>query len=257
MAFPPDLEPVPRNPRALYLTAAILVGVMVLGAVLILSAYNRYASEKAQDDRPAFVGRLMKHMAPLVRLQDGSTVDLFDLNGKVHILHAVSLRNPETFELELEIVRRALEQREEEPDFAVVSLVIDPGPHDNVVDVLTRAAEGLGAELPRWWVVTADPTLLHPFLKDRFQGTQLPELKDGVWTYDSTLILIDRNRHIRHAVVPQESGGRPFVTPFNFKLAAAWDADGISTGTERSNVEQLEFLLNQTIDRLLEEEFKP
>ena len=43
---------------------------------------------------------------------------------------------------------------------------------------------------------------------------------------------------------------------FDFDQAAAWDAKGAKTGTEHSNVEQLEILINRTIDKLLAEPFK-
>ena len=46
------------------------------------------------------------------------------------------------------------------------------------------------------------------------------------------------------------------IATFDFEQAAAWDAKGAKTGTEHSNVEQLEILLNHTIDKLLAEPFK-
>ncbi|NJM36854.1 MAG: hypothetical protein HC845_02695 [Akkermansiaceae bacterium] len=69
--------------------------------------------------------------------------------------------------------------------------------------------------------------------------------------------MIDKNGHIRRAVVPQKRGGPPFVATFDFAQAASWDAKGAKTGTERNNAQELEFLLNATIDKLLEEPFKP
>ncbi len=48
--------------------------------------------------------------------------------------------------------------------------------------------------------------------------------------------------------------GPPFIATFDFEQAADWDAGDILTGTEHTNVAQLEILLNNTIDKLLAEE---
>jgi hypothetical protein len=40
-------------------------------------------------------------------------------------------------------------------------------------------------------------------------------------------------------------------------LSAGWDAKGVKTGTDRTNVEELEQLLIKTIDELLAEPVKP
>ena len=55
-------------------------------------------------------------------------------------------------------------------------------------------------------------------------------------------------------MVPQKQGGPPFVATFDFQQAAAWDAQGAKTGTDRNNVGELEHLLNRTIDKLLVEQ---
>ena len=58
-------------------------------------------------------------------------------------------------------------------------------------------------------------------------------------------------RRIRRAVVPQQRGGPPYVADFDFDEAAGFDARGVKTGNDRTNVRQLEFLLETTIDTLL------
>ena len=54
--------------------------------------------------------------------------------------------------------------------------------------------------------------------------------------------------------MPQKQGGPPFIATFDFQQAAAWDAKGAKTGTDRNNLQELEHLLNQTIDKLLVEQ---
>jgi hypothetical protein len=79
----------------------------------------------------------------------------------------------------------------------------------------------------------------------------LPYEKDGVWEYDRSLFLIDKNRHVRKAVVPQKRGGTPYVASFDFERSQKWDEEGLTTRTDKTNIEQLELLLGQTIEVLL------
>ena len=85
----------------------------------------------------------------------------------------------------------------------------------------------------------------------------MPHQKDGKWIYDSSITLVDRDRHIRRAVVPQKRGGQSYVAAFDFDQAAEWDAKGVKTGIDKTNTEQLEFLLNQTIEELLAQPATP
>jgi hypothetical protein len=57
-------------------------------------------------------------------------------------------------------------------------------------------------------------------------------------------------------VVPQKQGGPPFIATFDFEQAATWDAKGAKTGTANTNAQELEALLNATIDKLLAEPVK-
>ena len=97
---------------------------------------------------------------------------------------------------------------------------------------------------------------MHNFIKNELKATLYPNELKGKWEYDSSIVLIDKNGHIRRAVVPQKRGGPPFIATFDFEQAAAWDAKGAKTGTEHNNLEQLEILLNHTIDKLLAEPFQ-
>jgi hypothetical protein len=85
----------------------------------------------------------------------------------------------------------------------------------------------------------------------------LPHLEEGQWKYDTSLVLVDRNLKLRKAVVPQQRGGPPFVTGFDFSQAALWDEKGIKTGTERNNVAELQYLLENTVEILLNETMRP
>lgn len=254
--IPEHLEPVPRDPVKLRRTAWILVGIMIVGGAVILTAYNRWAKKHADDNRPAIITRLTKEKDLPVLRQDASRAGLFDLNGKVSIAHTISISQPETSAIPVEVVKRLVKHYADNPDFVVTSLVLDPGPPETAAATLATAAGTLGAELPKWWVATTEPEVLHKYVKKEFKATLLPRQVDGRWVHDTSLVLIDRNRHIRHAVVPQKRGGEKFVATFDFDQATDWDKRGVKTGTDLTNAEQLEALLIETIDILLAEPFQ-
>ncbi|MFT4175847.1 MAG: hypothetical protein QM627_04255 [Luteolibacter sp.] len=254
---PVYLEPAERDPKKLRRTAFILVGLMIVGGVAILTAYNRWSAAKVQDDRPAFIARLTgERDLPVVR-QDGSRAGIYELRGKVNIIQVVSASQPETAKPSSEVMQRLAKHYAGNPDFVLVTLVLDPGPAEEAKNAVSTAAERLGATLPQWWVGTNLPELLHKYVKKELQANEFPHLQDGVWKYDTSLVVVDKNRHIRRGVVHQHRGGPPFVATFDFDLAAKWDARGVKTGTDLTNSQQLETLLIQTIDALLAEPYQP
>jgi hypothetical protein len=251
---PQHFEPAVRDPRKLRRTAWILVAIMIIGGVLILRAYDRFAADKAHDDRPAFVAnRLTKEKDLRVIRQDGSQAELFDLAGKISVVHSVSAERPETAALTAEVIGRIAARYADEPDVAIVSLVLDPVEPELVTAQLAAAADSLGAALPQWWVATTDPLVVRKWVKKEFKASVTPHQRDGAWVFDTSVVLVDRNRHLRRAVVPQKQGGPPYTANFDFDQAAEWDARLVKTGTDRSNVEELEALLIRTIDQLLAE----
>jgi cytochrome oxidase Cu insertion factor (SCO1/SenC/PrrC family) len=258
--MPPNhqpLEPVTPDPRKLWLTAAILVVVMVVGGWLVLKAYNTYSQKHSSNDRAAMnTNRLTPEKdLPLVR-QDGTRADLLDLSGKVILIQTISSADPSISARTNAVMSRVSEKYAGQGDCALVTLVLDPGPPEKAKDSLSAAAAVLGAKLPQWWVGTNDPKLLHKYVKKEFKASFFPHQKEGKWIFDTSIVLVDRNGVIRQPVVPQKRGGSPYVGPFDFDQAASWDERGVKTGTERTNLEELEGLLIKTIDDLLAEPVK-
>ena len=249
----PSLEPAIRDPKKLRNTALILVGMMILGGVLILNAYEKWSLGKAQDDRPAVTYRITKERDLRMLRQDGQTVDIADLRGKVIALHVISLRDPEAAARSLAVMKRLAADRATTDNFQLISLIVDPIPADQLVKTLTDTAAAQGMALPKWWLGSNEPKTLHKFIKNELKANTYPNETSGKWDYDASIVLIDGDGHIRRAVVPQKQGGPPFIATFDFEQAAEWDAKGVKTGTDRNNVEQLEILLNTTIDKLLTE----
>jgi cytochrome oxidase Cu insertion factor (SCO1/SenC/PrrC family) len=253
----PSLEPAIRDPKKLRNTAWILVAIMILGGSLILFSYEQWSKKQAKDDRPAVIYRITPERDLRMLRQDGRTVDLVNLRGKVIVLNVFSRRDPEASVRSLEVMKRLAATYANHDQFALVSLIIDPIPSDQLLESLQETATAQGMNLPLWWLGSNEPKTLHKFIKNELKATIYPHENEGKWEYDSSVVLIDKNGHLRRAVVPQKQGGPPFVATFDFEQALVWDAKKVLTGTDRSNAEELEHLLTQTLDRLLTEPYKP
>ncbi len=246
------MEPVTPDPKKLYRTAFILLAIMVVGGIVILKAYEKRSKEGARDDRPSLLTKISETKDLTFVRQDGEISDLMALKGKVLVVQ--SSPRSEKDEVTSGIMKRLSEKYAENEEFALVTLMLDPGPADGLVGELQAKAKELGAKLPKWTVGANERESLHKFIKNEFKASMLPYERDGEWFYDRSLVLIDQERHVRRAVVPQKRGGAAYVASFDFEQAAKWDLEGIKTGTENSNVEQLEILLIDTIDTVLNEE---
>ena len=257
MPLPADAEPAVRDPKKLNRTAWTLVAIMIAGGWLVLKAYEKWAVKQSADDRPSIVHRIQKERDLRVIRQDGKTADLFDLRGHAFAIHVVSLRDPEVSARSLAVMKRLAEKYAGNADFRLVSLVVDPIPAGEIVSTLEKAAETHGMKLPQWWLGGNEPETLHKFIRNELKPSVPPHEEDGKWVFDPAIVLVDKNGHLRRAVIPQKQGGPPFVATFDFDQAAQWDAEGKKTGTELSNEAQLEVLLETTIDKLLAEPFEP
>lgn len=218
---------------------------------MIFTAYERFARNANQDGRPSYVGEL-RYNLPVLR-QDGVRIGFEELQGKVWVLNSVSVSQPESCHLAVRVMQELSKKYRDNPDVVLISLVIDPGDPEQAAVKLKKEAERQGAKLPQWWMVTTEPVVLHKYLKDKCKLGMLPHQEEGKWVYDTSLVLVDRNLKLRKAVVPQQRGGPPYVTGFDFSQAASWDAKGIKTGTERSNVREMQKLLEDTLEFLLHE----
>lgn len=252
----PSLEPAVRDPKKLRNTAFVLVAIIFLGGWLVLKAYDKWSLQQAPDERPAIIYRITPERDLRMLRQDGKIVDLVNLRGKVIAVNVMSLRDPQAAELSMAVMKRLAVSRAETQDFNLVSLVVDPLPSEKLLTRLAETAATQSIKLPQWWLGGNEPKTLHKFIKNELKANTYPNEANGKWLYDSSIVLIDKNGHIRRAVVPQKQGGPPYIATFDFEQAAAWDAKGAKTGTAHSNAEQLEILLNHTIDKLLAEPFQ-
>ena len=250
-----DLEPVVPDPKKLRRTAWILVAIMIVGGFVILKAYGKRTQEAKSDDRPNFVTQISERKDLTFMRQDGKVTDLMSLKGKVLVVQSLPLAQPDGFSTD--VMKRLAGEYAGNEDLALVTLLLDPGPAEALTGQLQAAAAGLDAELPQWVVGSTEKETLHKFIKNEFKANMLPHEDGGKWIYDGSLVLIDRNRHVRRAVVPKVKVDQPDVVssnrvvPFDFRQAAEWDEKGLITGTNLSNVQRMEELLGETIATLL------
>lgn len=250
-----DLEPVVPDPKKLRRTAWILVAIMIVGGFVILTAYEKRTKEGSRDDRPSFVTQVSKEKDLSFIRQDGKVVELMSLKGKVLVVQTLPQAQPD--EMTVAVMKRLAEKFSGNEDVVLVTFVIDPGSAEGLTAQLQAVATDLGAELPQWVVGSNQRQTLHKFIKNEFKANMLPHEAEGVWKYDRSLVLIDRNRHVRRAVIPQKRGGAAYVAAFDFEQAQEWDKKGIKTGTDLSNTEQMEALITNTIGTLLAEKIQP
>ena len=252
-----DLEPVVPDPKKLRRTAWILVAIMILGGFVILKAYEKRAKEATGDDRPSFVTQISKTKDLTFMRQDGKVTDLISLKGKVLVVQSLPQAQPDA--RATGVMKRLADEYSDNGDVVLVTLLLDPAVAEDLPAQLQAVAADLGAELPQLVVGSNEQKTLHRFIKNEFKANMLPHEEGGKWVYDGSLVLIDRNRHVRRAVVPKVKIGEPGVVSsnqvvtFDFGQAAAWDEKGLMTGTDLSNVERMEERLGETIATLLAE----
>lgn len=242
-AAPQHLEPAVRDPRKLRNTALILVALIFVSAIGIFLAYVQLSKNQNSATRPHIVGRLNENLG--VIRQDGLATGFEPLDGKVWVAAAVCVNQPDSWKRSREVMQRLSKHYGNNPDFHLVCITVDPD--KETPEMLAKAAQDLGAKLPQWWFVAAGREFTHKYLKDKFLLGSMPREVDGKWEYNPKIIVVDRNRHLRTGKVGKAS------IEFDFDAAAKWDAEGKNKGIDKSNVEQMEDVLIQTIDTVMTE----
>jgi cytochrome oxidase Cu insertion factor (SCO1/SenC/PrrC family) len=240
------LEPAVRDPRQLRRTAFILLTVMLVSGVGVLVAYLKLAERQAADETPSFKGRIEKNLR--VWRQDEKEADLSELDGQVYVIAPVLFSKPEGWKHTREVLERLSKHYADRKDFHIVCLTVDP--ENETPKLLTGFANELGATLPQWWLGGAREESIHKFLKNILKMETIPYKKDGEWVYDGTLVIVDRDRHIRKGSV--RSGTRSRLdAKFDFEAAADWDAKHSPAEDPNRVSTDLENLLLQVVDYVL------
>ncbi|MEJ6572801.1 MAG: hypothetical protein QNL01_15870 [Akkermansiaceae bacterium] len=197
-----DLEPAERNPAELRRTAFILVGIMLIGAIAVLSAYIIKTKEQNEVNvgRPPITSKITRNFA--AKNQDDKLVAIYDLEGKVWFAVPICVsqldENKHALAMMKEITAHYIGN--ENVRFVAVSIEgVDQGvkPED-----MKRAMVELGIDDPRWWfLTTGDTNRQRGYIKDQLRiGLVSPRNEGdaaGKWKFPSQIALIDREMHIR------------------------------------------------------------
>ena len=240
------LIPAERDPVKLRRTALTLVTLMIVSAVGIYIAYMKLAERQAANETPSFKGRIEKNFK--LWKQDGSEGSLAEMEGQVYVIAPVLFSKPDGWKNTRGVQERLAKRYADRKDFHILCLTVDP--EGEPPEKLAVYAKELGAELPQWWLGATREESVHKFLKNTLKMETIPHKKDGEWDYDGTLVVIDRDRHIRKGTVRTDKRAR-MDAPFNFEAAAKWDLDHPTEGDPNRVSRDLENLLVDVIDHVL------
>jgi cytochrome oxidase Cu insertion factor (SCO1/SenC/PrrC family) len=240
------LIPAERDPVKLRRTALTLICFMAVSAIGVYLAYMKLAERQAADETPSFKGRIEKNFK--VWRQDETEGDLAEMEGEVYVIAPVLFGEPERWQHTREVLKRLSERYADRSDFHIVCLTIDP--EGEPPAKLKGYAEELGAKLPQWWLAATREESVHKFLKNVLKMETIPHKKDGKWIYDGTLVVVDRDRHIRKGTVRTDKRAR-MDAPFDFEAAAKWDKEQPTPGDPTRVSRDLENLLTHVIDHVL------
>lgn len=131
--------------------------------------------------------------------QDGETVKLSDLRGKVVVLAQFFAVCPHCAVRNGAEMRAIYDEFGDNPDFHIVCITVDPDEDD--IEKLSTYAKALGAETKNWWFLNAgDEMATHTYLEEelkffaiRERGDPLEIEEHGRFSHDLGLLLIDRD----------------------------------------------------------------
>lgn len=193
-----QLEPAERDPKKLRATAIKLALFMVLSGIVLTFAYNRYLEEtSAPSNRPSFLTKITEPEVELLTA-DGKLRNLQDLKGQVTLVITLPSEPPDESGPSLAALRKVMEHfqdREEMP--GILAFVLD-GSNTEPEKMKGVLAE-YGSEPQVMRVVASEDgkASLRSFLKAKMRFNTIPTKKDGVFSYDTRLVLLDQHLHVR------------------------------------------------------------
>ena len=197
-----DMEPAERNPAELRRTAFKLVGIMVIGAVVVLSAYFAKSKKKAEENegRPPITTKISRNFA--AKNQEGKLVATYDLEGKVWFAIPVCVKQLDENKHAIAMMKEITEHYEGNDNLRFVAFSINGVDQGTNPEDLKRAMEQLGIDDQRWWfLTTGDTKKQRGYIKDQLRLGLVSERSSGdpagKWTFPSQIALIDRGMHIR------------------------------------------------------------
>jgi protein SCO1/2 len=131
--------------------------------------------------------------------QDGRTVKLSDLKGKIWIAAEFFAVCPHCAVRNGEELRKIYDEFKNHPDFQIVCISVDP--ENDHQEKLADYAKALGADTRNWWFLNAgDAKATHQYLEQELKFFGIRERKDpveietnGRYSHDLGFLLVDRD----------------------------------------------------------------
>lgn len=205
-----QLEPADRDPKKLRATAIKLVIFMIVSGVVLTFAYKRYQEKTSDSRRPSFETRITEPEVELLTA-DGKERNLQELQGNVTlVLTLPKTPNPES-KPTLDALREVMDAFKDEPEKPRLLVFVLDGSNTEPGEMSKVLAE-YGKE-PEVLRVVADEdakTSLRSFTKTKMRFNRIPTEKDGIFDYDTRLVLLDQNMFVRG--IPGVTEGWDFET---------------------------------------------
>ena len=186
---------------ALFYTGVAIVSI----AILCLAFYLR--SQLPQPDIASIVNAGKETVPRWFKIendleavnQDGRTVRLSDLKGKVWIAAEFFAICPKCAVRNGEELRQIYDEFKDHPDFQIVCISVDP--ENDQVEKLADYAEALAADTNNWWFLNAgNAESTHAYLENELKFFGIRERTDpvdietnGRYSHDLGFLLVDRD----------------------------------------------------------------
>ncbi len=194
-----DLEPRERNPAEIRKTIFALIAIMIIGAIIVLSAYKRHESNMDQE-RPPISARLSKNLG--AKNHEGRVTSLSVFENKVWFVAPICVSQPGENKHALDMIKELAEHYREN-DQVGLALISTEGVDLGVgPEQLAKAVEELGINTEKIIVLTTGETeKQRGYIKDQLRlgiVSARPEGDPaGKWKFPSQIALIDQGMHLR------------------------------------------------------------
>lgn len=203
-----QLEPADRDPKKLRATAIKLVIFMIVSGVVLSFSYRRYQENTSDSRRPSFETRVTEPEVELLTA-DGKSRNLQDLKGNVTLVLTLPKTPNPGSQPSLDALRAVMDEFKVTPQKPTVLVFVLDGSNSNPEEMADVLAEY--GEEPEVLRVVADEdakTSLRSFTKTKMRFNRIPTEKNGVFDYDTRLVLLDQNMFIRG--IPRMTDGWDF-----------------------------------------------
>jgi hypothetical protein len=170
---------------------------MIVSGVVLSFSYRRYQENTSDSRRPSFETRVTEPEVELLTA-DGKSRNLQDLKGNVTLVLTLPKTPNPGSQPSLDALRAVMDEFKVTPQKPTVLVFVLDGSNSNPEEMADVLAEY--GEEPEVLRVVADEdakTSLRSFTKTKMRFNRIPMERNGVFDYDTRLVLLDQNMFIR------------------------------------------------------------